>query len=117
MPIYPFYCNKCGHKEELFLKMSDEKPSVCPIDGCCGSYIRDYSGISAVIDSNQAKTIGDLADRNTERMVKEGTLPKETLSWDTKRKELRKKKNHMNDLAKMTQAQKTHYIMTGEKKL
>ena len=89
MPIYPFYCNKCQHKEELFLKMADEKPTICPVEGCGGEYIRDYSGISAVVDASQAKTIGDLADRNTERMVKEGKLPKETLSWDTKRKEIR----------------------------
>ena len=117
MPIYPFYCDKCGYSEELFLKMSDEKPTTCPKADCGGNYIRDYSGIGAVVDASQPKTIGDLADKNTERMVKEGTLPKETLSWDTKRKELRKQKNHMRDLAKMTTAQKTHYIMTGEKKI
>ena len=117
MPIYPFYCNKCGHREEIFLKMNDIKPSVCPIENCCGKYIRDYSGINAVIDSNHPKTIGDVADKNTENMVKEGKLPKSVLSWDTKRKEIKKKKEHMKDLAKMTQAQKTHYIMTGEKKL
>lgn len=117
MPIYPFYCSKCGHSEEIFLKMSDQKPSVCPVEDCGGDYIRDYAGINATIDSSQPKTIGDLADKNTERMVKEGLLPKETLSWDSKRKEIRKKKNHMKDLAKMTPAQRTHYIMTGEKKI
>ena len=117
MPIYPFYCEKCGHCEEIFLKMSDEKPTTCPINGCLGNYIRDYSGISAVIDSNQPKTIGDLADSNTEKMVKEGQLPKSVLSWDSKKKEAQKKKNHMRDLAKMTPAQKKHYIMTGEKKI
>jgi hypothetical protein len=97
--------------------MSDTKPSVCPVDGCGGEYIRDYSGISVVIDSKQVKTIGDLADKNTEKLVKEGKLPKETLSWDTKKKERKKKKDHMRDIANMTQAQKTHYIMTGEKKI
>jgi hypothetical protein len=117
MPIYPFYCCKCGHSEELFLKMNDEKPTTCPIANCSGQYIRDYSGISAVIDSNQPKTIGDLADANTERMVKEGQLPKSTLEWDTKRKEIRKKKEHAKDIARMTPAQRTHYIMTGEKKI
>jgi putative FmdB family regulatory protein len=117
MPIYPFYCKKCGHSEELFLKMSDDKPTVCPKNDCLGEYCRDYAGIGAVIDSNQPKTIGDLADANTERLVKEGKIPKSTLSWDTKRKEIRKKKEHAKDIAKMTPAQKTHYIMTGEKKI
>lgn len=117
MPIYPFYCKKCGHSEELFLKMSDEKPNICPKVDCGGEYCRDYSGINTVIDASQPKTIGDLADRNTENLVKEGKLPKSVLSWDSKRKETRKKKRHMADIAKMTPDQKTHYIMTGEKKI
>lgn len=116
MPIYPFYCEKCGHNEEIFLKMSDVKPSICPCDKCGGSYIRDYSNISAITDASKPKTIGDLADKNTENLVREGKLSKDVLNWDTKRKEIKKKKNHMNDIAKMSPTQKTHYIMTGEKK-
>lgn len=117
MPIYPFYCQKCGFSEELFLKMSDEKPTDCPKENCGGKYVRDYAGINAVIDSSQPKTIGDLADKNTENLVKEGKLPKSALSWDAKKKEQKKLRSHMRDIAKMTDAQKTHYIMTGEKKL
>jgi len=117
MPIYPFYCKKCGHSEELFLKMSDEKPSKCPKEGCDGEYCRDYSGINAVVDANQPKTIGDLANKNTENLVKEGKIPKSTLSWHSNKKEKRKRKSHMADIAKMTPSQKEHYIMTGEKKI
>ena len=117
MPIYPFYCEKCGHNEELFLKMSDLKPDVCPQKNCNGKYVRDFSGINAVMDSKQAKTVGDLANKNTERMVKDGSLPKSALNWDSNKKEITKKKRHAADIAKMTQNQKTHYIMTGEKKI
>jgi putative FmdB family regulatory protein len=116
MPIYPFYCDSCGFSEELFLKMTDEKPTSCP-KKCGGKYIRVYSGINTVIDASQPKTIGDLANKNTENLVKEGKLPKSALEFDSKKKALRKRKAHMRDLAKMTQAQKTHYIMTGEKKI
>jgi putative FmdB family regulatory protein len=117
MPIYPFFCKKCGHQEEIFLKMSDEKPTVCPLENCKGEYCRDYSGLNSVVDSKKIKTIGDLANKNTEDLVKEGKLPKSTLNWESKKRELKKKKQHMADIANMTPAQKHHYIMTGEKKI
>ena len=116
MPIYPFNCKKCGHAEEHFLKMSDEKPTVCPKQGCLGEYIRDYSGINMVVDASQPKTIGDLANSNTERMVKEGTLPKTALDWDENRRKKKKMKHKMKEIAGMTDKQKTNYIMTGDKK-
>ena len=30
MPIYEYACNGCGHRFEVFQKMSDAPPSVCP---------------------------------------------------------------------------------------
>ena len=50
-------------------------------------------------------------------MVKDGSLPQSALNWDSNKKEIKKKKRHAADIAKMTQNQKTHYIMTGEKKI
>lgn len=66
-----------------------------------------------IVDSNKPKTVGALAEKNTIRMEKEGTLPpvkkKETPWW-------RKGKNKPDSsLAKMTSAQRERYIITGEK--
>ena len=114
MPIYPFYCDKCGYSEELFLKMSDEKPTTCPKADCGGNYIRDYSGIGAVVDASQPKTIGDLANKNTEDAVKRGELPKSALEWDANRKKRKDAKERAKKITNMTQQQKTDYIMTGK---
>ena len=33
MPIYEYACNGCGHRFEVFQKMSDPPPSLCPSCG------------------------------------------------------------------------------------
>jgi hypothetical protein len=75
---------------------------------------RDFSGINAVVDSNQPKTIGDLANKNTEDAVKRGELPKSALDWESNRKKKREVKNKAKKISEMTQQQKTDYIMTGK---
>ena len=115
MPIYPHSCSKCGEKHEFFLKMSEEKPTVCPSCGCDGCLIRDFSGIGVTMDASKAKTIGDLANKNTEKAVKEGTLPKSALEFDSKKAERKKQHSKMREIAEMTPTQKRNYIMTGKK--
>jgi hypothetical protein len=94
--------------------MSDEKPSDCPSCGEKNCLVRDFSGISAVVDSNQPKTIGDLANKNTEDAVKRGELPKSALEWDANRKKRKDAKERVKKITNMTQQQKTDYIMTGK---
>jgi hypothetical protein len=94
--------------------MSDERPTQCPSCGCNDCLSRDFSGINAVVDSNQPKTIGDLANKNTEDAVKRGELPKSALDWESNRKKKREVKNKAKKISEMTQQQKTDYIMTGK---
>lgn len=36
MPNYDYQCEACGHRFEVFQKMSDAKLEDCPVDGCVG---------------------------------------------------------------------------------
>ena len=93
--------------------MHEEHLEECPD---CGklALIQDHSSVSTIMEISQPKTIGDLADKNTERMISEGKLDKDRLDYDEKRKKLRKKKSRMKKIANMTPAQKDKYIMTGD---
>ena len=66
-------------------------------------------------DSNEPKTIGELADKNTERMIEEGKLDKKSLDHESMKKKRKKKFDKMNEVTSMTPAQQEKYIMTGEK--
>jgi putative FmdB family regulatory protein len=114
MPIYGFICESCSHKFDLFLKMSDERPDTCPQCNVIGKLGRDFSGVNVVIDMSQPKTIGDLANKNTEDAVKKGELPKSALDWDSNRRKKRESQKKIKAIASLTQAQKTEYIMTGK---
>ena len=46
MPIYEFYCEKCGNRLEVLAQMGDSSPV------CCGTVMsRTYSGSVAIRDS------------------------------------------------------------------
>lgn len=77
MPTYSFVCDKCQNIFEIFLsfKEYDENKQVsCEL---CGSadvhrdYIEDVSTIGASVkkSDSELKTIGDLANRNRDRMT------------------------------------------------
>ena len=74
MPNYSYECSKCNCDFELFFYIKDYQPSPSCIN--CGSkkttrsYIRDVSTQSASVKKadSELKTIGDLANRNRDRM-------------------------------------------------
>ena len=113
MPIYSFFCEKCNSKKEFFLKMSEEKPAKCE---CGGDLVRDYSEINVGVEISKPKTIGDVANANTEKAVKEGKLHKSALEFDSRKAEKKKQYSKMKEIADMTPTQKRNYIMTGNKK-
>ena len=114
MPIYPFSCDSCQHAFEVWQKMNDIRPTECPSCGCSGCLTRNYSCISAIMDSSQPKTIGDLANKNTEEAVKNGTLDKSVLNWEENRRKKKEGRKKMKRIATMTSKQKENYIMTGK---
>ena len=70
--IYTYICEECQDTFEIVKGMNDPDPKACP---CCGykKIYRDFSEIGAAY-VNDIKTIGALADKNTEQMVKEGKI-------------------------------------------
>jgi len=74
MPTYTYICNDCSCKFELFFYIKDYQPKPKCIK-CLGkhterSYTDDLSGLSASVkkSDNELKTIGDLANRNRDKL-------------------------------------------------
>lgn len=74
-------------------------------------YIRIYSTPYVIMDSNKPKTIDDLAHKNTDRMEKEGTLPKQP---ETKKPWWRQNKKKPKSFKGMTKQQISRYIERGD---
>jgi|TARA_Y100000996_G_C22318721_1_gene559378 putative FmdB family regulatory protein len=120
MPTYDYLCNECGCEFEQSHGFG-KKPSPCE---SCGS-----SDIKIVINQvpmafvkGEAKTLGQLADRNTSKMgsyelsekrakQEEGNLKKQ------KSKDWWQKSGSANssDINKMSTSQKAKYIKDGKK--
>jgi putative FmdB family regulatory protein len=74
MPTYTYLCDNCNSEFELFFYIKDyiEHPTC----SCCNSkktlrqYVKDVSTQSASVkkSDSELKTIGDLAQRNSDRM-------------------------------------------------
>jgi putative FmdB family regulatory protein len=74
MPTYTYYCESCNKKFEMFFYINDYKPSpicsFCSSVKTCRSYQDDIGSIqgSIIKHDSELKTIGDLANRNRDRM-------------------------------------------------
>lgn len=74
MPNYTYLCLACNKKFELFFYIKDyiEKPQcpICYANKTERSYTDDLSSIrgSVIKHDSELKTIGDLANRNRDRM-------------------------------------------------
>lgn len=76
MPTYTYFCEKCENLFEHFFYIKDYKEQVsCDTCGllCCRAYENDLTTISSSVkkSDNELKTIGDLANRNRDRMSKD----------------------------------------------
>lgn len=71
-----YKCSSCGTLHYFEQKASEKFKKKCPNCGKRELYI--HEAVSSVgIDMKEVKTVGMLADINTRRMEKEGTLPTE----------------------------------------
>jgi putative FmdB family regulatory protein len=74
MPTYTYYCDSCNKKFEMFFYIKDYKPS--PVCTYCSatttnrSYIDDVGSVngSVIKHDSELKTVGDLANRNRDRL-------------------------------------------------
>ena len=74
MPTYSYFCTKCKESFELFFYIKDyiEQPP-CPTCKCKQTnrrYIEDVATLNASVKKadSELKTLGDLANRNRDRM-------------------------------------------------
>lgn len=73
MPTYSYYCEKCDIVHEIFSTISEYKEIIncnkCN-KKCNRSYIEDISTLNASVkkSDSELKTLGDLANRNRDRM-------------------------------------------------
>lgn len=88
------------------LSIHDKVPKTISRDG--KKYKRLYSVPYVIIDSGCPKTVGALADKNTQRMKDSGELKKKPKTFDQRQQAQARK------IAKMTPAQKENYVMTGK---
>jgi putative FmdB family regulatory protein len=74
MPTYTYLCDNCSKKFELFFNIKDYNASplcvFCKSNSTSRSYIDDVSSVqgSIIKSDNDLKTVGDLANRNRDRM-------------------------------------------------
>jgi putative FmdB family regulatory protein len=72
MPNYTYECSKCKKKFEIFSTIQDYNPShecsFCGSKSTQRSYIDDMCVGFVKKSDNELKTIGDLANRNRDRM-------------------------------------------------
>lgn len=73
MPTYSYYCESCANRFELFASIRDYKDTV-KCDKCNQKATRDYQpdilsqSASVKKSDSELKTLGDLANRNRDRM-------------------------------------------------
>lgn len=106
--IYEFKSDD-GEIIEIKKSMTDTIPEKINKKGKV--YRRIFSVPHIMFLGNALQTLGALAERNTERMRKEGKLPPKKKGAKMNSKD----KKHLNDLSKMSEHQKEKYIWTGEK--
>lgn len=73
MPDYTYYCNTCDNAFELFFYIKDYKEKVrCPEckTVCKRDYQEDMLSLNASVkkSDSELKTLGDLANRNRDRL-------------------------------------------------
>lgn len=73
MPLYPMKCDSCKHEEELVQSIKIDLPKECPKCKKEGYYVDCSKLTTLFIDYTMdgAKTIGQLAERNTKRLSSE----------------------------------------------
>jgi len=107
--IYEYKHEESGDIIELSMSMKDKIPEFLIKEE--KRYNRIWTIPSVIMDNNVPKTVGSLAEKNTEHMLKTGKLkapkPKKRPWW-------RKTEKVNSKLAKLSKKQKETYIQDGK---
>ena len=91
MPTYTYFCESCNNSFDLFATITNYKETAkCP--ACQVSCSRDYGDMLTLNSSvkksdSELKTLGDLAQRNTERFSDDYKAELQRKHYDYKGKE------------------------------
>lgn len=115
MPTYDFECEPCAYYTEIFQHVNDPGVHKCPI---CEQESLKKVFISAPLGfvRGEARTIGQMADRNTQNMghyeLQEKRFKDELERGITQ--EHKDRRNMHQKITAMTPEQQVKYIQTGE---
>ena len=117
MPIYDYECRNCDAKvSDVFQKVTDPELKKCETCGTDGLYKVLTGGLHGFMAGSD--TIGSIADRNTKanknkinemEAMKRESQPKVEKPWHHKHTT-----KSMKEISKMSNKQKTRYIMEGK---
>lgn len=117
MPTYDYECKDCGAElNDVFQKVTDPELKKCEACGTNGLYRIVTGGLHSFMAGSN--TIGGIADRNT-RLNKNKINEMEAMKSESQAK-VEKPWHHehttksMKDVNKMSDQQKTKYIMEGK---
>jgi putative FmdB family regulatory protein len=115
MPTYDFECEPCAYYTEIFQNINDSNIHQCPI---CEQQTLKKVFISPPMGfvRGEATTIGQLADRNTQKMGKielEEKKLRDKINTGITQEQKQRREMHQK-IASMTPEQKVKYIQTGE---
>lgn len=116
--LYDYKCNECYHELiDVHQSIHDKSLVQCPNCGKDGLARVIYGGVGCFV--KDVKTVGQLADRNWNRM---GTYQKSEIEAKNNEKKPKQEQSlsfagnaTKKEINKMSESQKQKYIMTGDK--
>lgn len=113
MPEYDYECKECNYSLSIVESIHSEAQTICP-ECQKKSFRRVILEAPMFTMKGEAKTLGQLADRNTQKMGKyelENRMQQDNMELHKKNKDVSAKRRRLN---KMTPEQKRKWIMEGD---
>mgnify|MGYP003128221058 CR=1 FL=1 len=113
MPTYDFECSACAYYTEIVQKHND--PSVYECPHCNEESLRKiFINPPAMFVRGEPSTIGQLADRNTEKMGRYEMSDRKEKDGINKSREGQERRDMHKKINSMTETQKLKWIRDGK---
>lgn len=113
MPTYDYGCNQCGFLwQDVVQKINDSPKKKCPR---CAKYTleRIIYGGTHVFTKGDITTLGQLAEKNSKKLGKYGVEEKEAKKNEQVAEGLKKHKEEIRQIGKMSKSQQQRFIENG----